>query len=93
MRGRHLIFTHERNRSYRLVIVLSDCNGGGGGGGGGGGDMRIFENSQRKWPNFNTQKLFLSNGKIVYYQDILQLPVPLNTLHTIHLNAKSHNLL
>ena len=35
----------------------------------------------------------LRNGKIVYYQDVLQLPVPLNTLHTIHLNAKSHNLL
>ena len=37
--------------------------------------------------------IFLRNGKIAYYQDILQLPVPLNTLHNIHLNAKSHNLL
>ena len=51
--------------------------------------MSLFENSPRKWPK--TQKLFLSNGKIVYYQDVLQLPVPLNTLHNIHLNAKSHN--
>ena len=59
--------------------------------------MSIFENSPRKWPNFHSQKLFLSNGKIVYYvlqlPDVLQLPVPLNTLHTLHLNAKSHNLL
>ena len=69
---------------------------GGGGGGGGGGGMSLFENSPRKWPNSRSQKLFLvflRNGKIVYYQDVLQLPVPLNTLHTIHLNAKSHNLL
>ena len=36
---------------------------------------------------------FLSYGKIVYYQDVSQLPVPLNTLHTIHLNTKSHELL
>ena len=36
----------------------------------------------RKWPNSHTQKLFLRNGKIVYYQDVPQLPVPLNTLHT-----------
>ena len=54
--------------------------------------MSIFENSPRKWPNFHSQKLFLSNGKIVYYvlqlPDVLQLPVPLNTLHTLHLNAK-----
>ena len=62
-------------------------------GGGGGGDMSLFENSPRKWPNSHSQKLFLRNGKTVYYQDVLQLPVPLNTLHTIHLNAKSHNLL
>ena len=58
--------------------------------------MRIFENSSRKWPNSHSQKLFLrifEKWQIVYYQDILQLPVPLNTLHTIHLNAKSHNLL
>ena len=58
--------------------------------------MRIFENSPRKWANSHSQKLFLRNSKIVCYQDILQLPVPLNTLHTIqgiHLNAKSHNLL
>ena len=58
--------------------------------------MSLFENSSRKCPNSHSQKLFFSllrNGKIVYYQDILQLPVPLNTLHTIHLNAKSHNLL
>ena len=64
--------------------------------GGGGADMRIFEYPPRKWPKTHTQKLFLSilsNGKIVYYQDVPQLPVPLNTLHTIHLNAKSHNLL
>ena len=33
----------------------------------------------------------LSNGKIVYYQYVLQLPVPLNTLNTIHSNAKSHD--
>ena len=57
------------------------------------GIRSLFENSPRKWPNSHSQKLFLSNGKIVYYQDVLQLPVPLNTLHTIHLNAKSHNLL
>ena len=37
--------------------------------------------------------VFLSDGKIVYYQDVPQLPVPLNTLQTIHLNAKSHDLL
>ena len=58
--------------------------------------MSVFENSPRKWPNSHSQKLFLSllrNGKILSYQDVLQLPVPLNTLNTIHLNAKSHNLL
>ena len=59
---------------------------------GGGGHM-YFEYSPLKWPKTHTQKLFLSYGKIVYYQDVPQLPVPLNTLHTIHLNAKSHNLL
>ena len=32
-------------------------------------------------------------AKIVYFQDVPQLPVPLNTLHTIHLNAKSHDVL
>ena len=31
--------------------------------------------------------------QIVYYQDVPQLPEPLNTLCTIHLNAKSLNLL
>ena len=68
-------------------------------GGGGGGDISIFENSPRKWPNSHLQKLFLSlfgkwqNNIIIYYQNVLQLPVPLNTLHIIHLNAKSHNLL
>ena len=60
---------------------------------GGGGGMSIFENSPRKWPKTHNQKLFLSNGKIVYYQDVPQLPVPLNTLHTIHIIVKSHNLL
>ena len=58
--------------------------------------MSIFENFPRKWPKSHAQKLFvfiLSNGKIVYYQDVPQLTVPLNTLHTIHLNAKSHDLL
>ena len=30
-----------------------------GGGGGGGKDMRIFENSLRKWPKTHSQKLFL----------------------------------
>ena len=67
------------------------------GGGGGGGETWEF----LRIPRENSQILilknyfweFLRNGKIVYYQDILQLPVPLNTLHTIHLNAKSHNLL
>ena len=29
------------------------------GGGGGGGDIRINENSPRKWPNSHSQKLFL----------------------------------
>ena len=53
--------------------------------------MSLFENSPRKWPNSHSQKLFLSNGKIVYYQDLLQLPVPINTLHTKHLNAKSRD--
>ena len=66
----------------------------------GGGDVRILENSPRKWPNSHSQKFSktlipppppLRNGKIVY-QDILRLPVPLNTLHNVHLNAKSHNL-
>ena len=61
--------------------------------GGGGGGMSIFEYSPRKWPKSHTQKIFLSNGKIVYYQDVPQLQVPLNTQHTIHLNAKSHDLL
>ena len=63
---------------------------------GGGGGMSLFENSPRIWPNFHSQKLFLNifrNGKLVYYQDVLQLPVPLNTLHTMHLNAKSNKLL
>ena len=55
--------------------------------------MSIFEYSPRKWPKSHTQRLFLSYGKIVYYQDFPQLLVPLNTLHTIHLNAKSHDLL
>ena len=62
-----------------LLLCYQTVMGGGGGGG--------HENSQRKWPNSHTQKLFLRNGKIVYYQDILQLPVPVNTLHAIHLNA------
>ena len=31
--------------------------------------------------------------RIVYYQDVPQLPGRLNTLSTIHLNAKSRNLL
>ena len=56
-------------------------------------DMSIFDYSLRKWPENLTQKLFLSTGKIVYYQDVPQLTVPLNTLHTVHLNAKSHDLL
>ena len=55
--------------------------------------MSIFEYSRQKWPKSHTQKLFLINGKIVYYKDVPQLPVPLNTLHTIHLNTKSHDLL
>ena len=38
-------------------------------------------------------ELFLGNGEIVYYQDVPQLPVPLNTLHTINLNVKSQELL
>ena len=57
------------------------------------GEHENFKNSPRKWPNSHSQKLFLRNDEIVYYQDILQLPVPLNTLHTMDLNAKSHNLL
>ena len=55
----------------------------------GGGGMSIFEYSSRKWPKTHTQKPFMSNGKRVYYQDVPQLPVPLNTQHIIHLNAKS----
>ena len=31
--------------------------------------------------------------RIVYYQDVPHLPGPLNTLYTIHVNAKSRNLL
>ena len=41
-----------------------------GGGGGGGERHEYFEYSPRKWPKSHTQKLFLSNGKIVYYQDV-----------------------
>ena len=64
---------------------------------GGGGETWVFlsiprENGQRIILK-NYFWVFLSNGKIVYYQDVLQLPVPLNTLHTIHLNAKFHKLL
>ena len=59
----------------------------------GGRGMRIYENSPTKMAKFSFSKTILRNGKIVYYQDILQLPVPLNTLHTMHLNAKSLNLL
>ena len=55
--------------------------------------MSLFEYSPQKWPNSHSQKLFLSYGTTVCYQDVLQLPVPVNTLHTINLNAKSHNLL
>ena len=57
--------------------------------------MSIFEYSPQIWPKTHTQQQFLNifnNGKIVYYQDFPQLPVPLNTLHTIHLNANSHDL-
>ena len=39
------------------VTPLLVCTGGGGGGGG--GDMRINENSPRKWPKTHSQKLFL----------------------------------
>ena len=46
---------------------------------GGGGDMSIFDYSPRKWAKTHTQKLFLRNGKIIYYQDVLQLPVPLTS--------------
>ena len=55
----------------------------GGGGGGGGGDMSFLsiscENGQRIILK-NYFWVFLSNSKIVYYQDVPQLPVPLNTL-------------
>ena len=44
--------------------------------------MSIFEHSPRKWQKTHSQKLFLSNVKMVYYQDILQLPVPPNTHYT-----------
>ena len=74
----------SRNFTETLACVLDR---------GGGGDMSIFDYSPRKWPENLTQKLFLSTGKIVYYQDVPQLTVPLNTLHTVHLNAKSHDLL
>ena len=53
--------------------------------------MSISEKSPRKWPKSHTQQLFLSNGKIVYNQGVPQFPVPLNALHTVHLNAKSHD--
>ena len=36
------------------------------------GGMNMFEYSARKWPKTHTQKLFLSNGKIVYYQNVPQ---------------------
>ena len=39
--------------------------------------MSIFEYSPRKFLKTHSQKLFLSNGKKVYYQDVLQLTVPL----------------
>ena len=59
--------------------------------------MSLFENSPRKWPNSHSQKLFLNPfmkwQNNILSIDVLQLPVPPNTLHTIHLNAKSHNLL
>ena len=32
-------------------------------------------------------------AKYSILSDVLQLPLPLNTLHTMHFNAKSHNLL
>ena len=47
----------------------------------------------RRGHKSHTQEIFLSNGKRVYYQDVPQLPVPLNTLHTVHLKAKSHDLI
>ena len=47
--------------------------------GGGGDEYFIFELSPQKWPKTLTLKLFLSNGKIDY-QDVPQLPVPLNDL-------------
>ena len=46
----------------------------------------LRENSQRVILK-NYFWVFLSNGKIVYYQDVPQLTVPLNTLHTLHLKV------
>ena len=50
------------------------------------GDMSIFEYSYSKI-------IFEYFGVIIYYQDVPKFPVPLNTQHTIHSNAKSHNFL
>ena len=63
-------------------------------GGGGGGGTWEFLRIPRKNGQILILKIYFWEflRKIVYYQDILQLPLPLNTLHTIHLNAKSHNL-
>ena len=43
----------------------------------------VFPAKNGQSPKSHTQKSFLSNGKIVYYQDVHvpQLPVSLNTLH------------
>ena len=64
------------------------------GGGGGGGDMSLFENSPQKWPNSHSQKLFWSLFK-KWQNSILSRcsAITSTSKYTIHLNAKSHNLL
>ena len=65
-----------------------------GGGGGGGGDIRINENSPRKWPNSHSQKLFLRIFE-KWQNSILSRcsAITSTSKNTINLNAKSHNLL
>ena len=53
--------------------------------------MRIFENSPRKWPNSHSRKLFLNLFE--EWQNSILSRYSAITLHNIHLNAKSHNLL
>ena len=53
--------------------------------------MGIFENSPRKWPNSHSRKLFLNLFE--EWQNSILSRYSAITLHNIHLNAKSHNLL